>query len=169
MFIIIVTNLNSTNYRSHRLIMKISSITAPALACILACASVSCKSSDQASTDPYADPYGYGYGTNPYGQPEQGAYQSTNNDYVSVTPTQPSNDYANAYQQQPAYSEPSYTAPSPSYSSPASSSSGRTYTVQSGDNLYRIGLNHGVNVSALKSANGLSSDIIHPGDVLTIP
>ncbi|MEM7146746.1 MAG: LysM peptidoglycan-binding domain-containing protein [Verrucomicrobiota bacterium] len=150
--------------------MKISSITLPALACILAVASISCKGSKQASADQYSDPYGYGYGTNPYGQPEQGAYQA-NNDYVSVTPTQPSNDYADAYQQQPAYSEPSYTAPSSSYSSTSSSasSSGRTYTVQRGDNLYRIGLNHGVNVNTLKSANGLSSDIIHPGDVLTIP
>ena len=164
MLIIIITNLNSTFHWSSSLIMKISTIAIPAFACNLALATTSCKGSKQAN-NPNADPYGYGYGTDPYGQPEKGTYQPTNNDYVNVTPTQPSTDYS-TYQQQPAYSEPSYTAPAPT---PSTAASGKTYTVQSGDNLYRIGLNHGVNVGSLKSANGLSNDIIHPGDVLNIP
>jgi LysM repeat protein len=145
--------------------MKISTIALPALACILALANTSCKGSKDQASNPNADPYGYGYGTNPYGQPEQGAYQPTNNDYVAVTPTQPTTSDYSSYDQQPAYSEPSYTAPAPT----TSAASGKTYTVQRGDNLYRIGLNHGTNVNTLKSANGLSNDIIHPGDVLSIP
>jgi LysM repeat protein len=43
------------------------------------------------------------------------------------------------------------------------------YTVQSGDNLYRIGLKFGVSVAAIQSANGLSGTFIFAGQVLCIP
>ena len=43
------------------------------------------------------------------------------------------------------------------------------YTVRSGDWLGRIADRFGVSVYELKAANGLSSNTIHPGDVLTIP
>jgi LysM repeat protein len=47
--------------------------------------------------------------------------------------------------------------------------SGQTYTVQSGDNLYEIAKRFGTTVSALKSANNLTSNMIRVGQVLNIP
>ncbi|NLU41384.1 MAG: LysM peptidoglycan-binding domain-containing protein [Firmicutes bacterium] len=49
------------------------------------------------------------------------------------------------------------------------SQGGSAYTVRSGDTLYLIAQRHGVSVSALKSANGLSSDVIYVGQTLVIP
>lgn len=43
------------------------------------------------------------------------------------------------------------------------------YTVKSGDTLYGIAVKFGVSVKALKTANGLSSNNIHVGQVLKIP
>lgn len=44
-----------------------------------------------------------------------------------------------------------------------------TYTVRRGDSLGKIGNRYGVSVSALKNANGLRRNTIHPGQRLTIP
>ncbi len=45
-----------------------------------------------------------------------------------------------------------------------------TYTIQSGDNLYRIALNYGINMQELANYNNLSLEqTIYPGQVLTIP
>jgi len=43
------------------------------------------------------------------------------------------------------------------------------YTVRSGDSLWKIANQHGTSVSALQSANGLRTTVIHPGQRLTIP
>jgi len=43
------------------------------------------------------------------------------------------------------------------------------YIVQPGDNLFRIALNHGVTLAALRAANGLLTDIIYVGQALKIP
>ncbi|WP_113928330.1 LysM peptidoglycan-binding domain-containing protein [Bacillus sp. P14.5] len=48
------------------------------------------------------------------------------------------------------------------------STSAKTYVVKSGDYLSKIGKAYGVSVSSLKSWNGLSSDIIHPGQKLKV-
>ena len=42
------------------------------------------------------------------------------------------------------------------------------YTVQPGDNLYRIARNHNVSVAELKQANGLSGDVIYVGQRLVV-
>ena len=44
-----------------------------------------------------------------------------------------------------------------------------SYTVQKGDSLYRIAKKNGVAVAALKQANGMNSDALKIGQVLTIP
>lgn len=43
------------------------------------------------------------------------------------------------------------------------------YTVKSGDSLYNIAKKYNTTVSAIKNLNKLTSDVIHPGDVLLIP
>lgn len=52
--------------------------------------------------------------------------------------------------------------------SKSTSTSGKTYTVQSGDYLSKIGANFDVYVSELKSWNNLSSDVIYPGQTLIV-
>ncbi|WP_304649732.1 3D domain-containing protein [Sporosarcina sp. ACRSL] len=42
------------------------------------------------------------------------------------------------------------------------------YTVEEGDNLFRIALNHGMTLDELMSLNNLDDHVIYPGDVLTI-
>lgn len=44
-----------------------------------------------------------------------------------------------------------------------------TYTIQSGDSLWRIARDNGTTVEALKQLNGLTSDIIVVGKTLMIP
>lgn len=46
--------------------------------------------------------------------------------------------------------------------------SDKTYTVQTGDGLWRIAKKHGLTLDQLKTMNGLTSNVIHPGQVLKI-
>jgi LysM domain len=45
----------------------------------------------------------------------------------------------------------------------------KTYKVKSGDSLSSIAARYGVTVAALKKANGMTSNVIRPGQVLKIP
>ena len=49
-----------------------------------------------------------------------------------------------------------------------SESTATTYTVQTGDGLWRIAKNHGLTLDELKSLNQLTSNIIQPGQVLIV-
>lgn len=52
---------------------------------------------------------------------------------------------------------------------PRQPSGAASYTVQQGDTLYRIGMNHGVSVEKLRELNGLSpQDVILPGQKLRV-
>ncbi len=58
----------------------------------------------------------------------------------------------------------------PAVSTPAATAQPGTYTVQVGDNLFRIALNHKVSVDALAQANGITNPaFIYVGQVLKIP
>ncbi|MGE9294693.1 MAG: LysM peptidoglycan-binding domain-containing protein [Puniceicoccales bacterium] len=59
--------------------------------------------------------------------------------------------------------------PSPSYAGASIDQEGVAYTVQPGDSLSRIATRQGSTVAAIKSANGLSSDVIRVGQELLIP
>ena len=45
----------------------------------------------------------------------------------------------------------------------------QTYTVKSGDTLYKIASNYGISVDSLKSANNLTSNVLSIGQILKIP
>lgn len=51
----------------------------------------------------------------------------------------------------------------------AGTAHGAAYTVQPGDSLWKIAMNHNTTVSALKTANGLSSNTIFPGQTFKVP
>ncbi|GAB7389368.1 peptidoglycan endopeptidase [Bacillaceae bacterium] len=50
-----------------------------------------------------------------------------------------------------------------------SAASAKTYTVETGDSLWKIARQFGVSVQQLKKANGLHSDTIYAGQKLSIP
>jgi LysM repeat protein len=54
-------------------------------------------------------------------------------------------------------------------SSPTVPPAGRTYTVKPGDTLSGIAATYGTTVKAIKDLNGLTSNTIHPGQVLKLP
>lgn len=80
--------------------------------------------------------------------------------------------------QEIAQTEPTKEAPAPAAPevkkeekapvAPEIASNG-TYVVKSGDTLSRIAREHGITISALKTANNLSSDLINLGQSLKIP
>ncbi len=123
---------------------------------------VACQSSkpqDQAAGYGQPDSSQNPYGTNPYyGQQTypQNPYQGSG-DYADVTAAPPPST--------PTYQDPGYGQPA----SGAPAAGPRTHVVERGQTLYRISKMYGTTVENIKSVNGLSSDLIHPGDVLNIP
>jgi len=128
--------------------------------------------------DPYVSNYGSDGGYNPYpGQP--GTAQTRGVPAYEPPPAPVEADpYAfNAPSSPPPRSSTTATSPAKKPTSTSSSasksapkkSSGSTYKVVSGDTLYGIAKKRGSSISKIKSANGLKSDLIRPGQVLRIP
>lgn len=153
----------------------------------IALMTVSCKNNPKtASTNPYQNnPYygpsgtNYGSSTTDYSTASNGNKYPSYSDSTYTPPTKKSSDVAlpsvppvPSYSG-PAQSTPSYSNPTPSYSGTNTysqpSSGGGTHTVAPGENLYRISLRNNTTVAAIKQANGMTSDTIHPGQVLRIP
>jgi len=65
-----------------------------------------------------------------------------------------------------ASSGPGYAYASASTGGP---DGGRYYIVRTGDTLFRIALNHGSSVEAIRAANGIYGNWIYPGQQLIIP
>lgn len=75
----------------------------------------------------------------------------------------------------PITSEPAFKprresyAPATTGALPESRPAKRSITVQSGDTLYQLSRRHGVSVAALRRANGLTGNVIQPGQKLVVP
>ncbi len=149
----------------------------PAL--LLPMLAVSCKTASDSS--PYEDPYVANFGNdggyNPYPDSGSGGYSA-----APTYDTPPVDEYA--------FTAPSKPAPSTSSSSSSSSSASkpkpkpapkpvakpkskvvasRSHTVSRGETLYGLARKYGTSVTKIKSANGLSGDMIRIGQKLKIP
>ncbi|HYF35801.1 MAG TPA: LysM peptidoglycan-binding domain-containing protein [Prosthecobacter sp.] len=157
---------------------------------VAACAVlVSCQNGSNASGDPYVSNYGSDGGYNPYpGQPgtmQSGSYSPPPRTSAPPTytappaPAPPSDPYAFNTSSAPSAPKPSTSKPGTPKTSTASASkpkakapvkkSGGSYQVAKGDTLYGIARKRGSTVAKIKAANGLSSDLIRPGQSLKIP
>lgn len=148
-------------------------VTLALVTCSLASCELFKPKEQQAAYDPYGQPAANPYGTapaNPYGQaPASNPYTQppASNPYTQAPPANPYGGY-----EQPQ----TYTTPpaSPYSSSPAAPTAGTgggggTVTVQPGDNLTKIARRNNTTISALRTANGLTSDLIRVGQKLNLP
>src|SRR5699024_6674119 len=60
------------------------------------------------------------------------------------------------------------TTNSSSQGTTSSTNGGKSYTVKAGDGLYTVARALGVTVAEVKAQNGLTSNLIHPGQVLSV-
>ncbi len=154
--------------------MKISRLLSALLLSLLA---VSCKNTKNSEyEDPYVSNWGNDGGYNPY--PDSGGYSQPSYSAPSTPSyeTPPSDPYAfsSSSSSSSSYSPPKTTTPSKPKTSTASKPpvkkpTSRTHTVARGDTLYGLARKYGSTVAKIKSANGLSGDLIRIGQKLKIP
>ena len=119
--------------------------------------------------NPQQDAYGQNQGgyanSDPYGQQGGGINQgyAESGDVVTLPGDGSSTDYSYGNS---GYDSSSSTGGN-SYGN--TSSGGRSYTVKKGDNLFRVGIAHGVAMQEIMQANGLTDSTIYPGQELRIP
>lgn len=153
------------------------------LTVLAACSLLSSCQNDATSggSDPYVSNYGSDGGYNPYpGQP--GYAQGGSSSSIPTYTPPPAPVEADPYAFNAPTSAPSSSSSSSSYSAPKKTTtsskpkpkttakkSGGSYKVVSGDTLYGIARKRSTTVAKIKSANGLKSDLIRPGQTLKIP
>lgn len=164
-------------------IMTVIRLLALSVSCAALASCENMKSSG--SNDPYASNYGNDGHYNPYpgqtGYPQKAA-PSYQKPPMPVEPEPPADPYAFSASKKAASG--ASTAPSKktvasstlakkkstsSKSTAKKSSSGSRYTVSKGDTLYGIAVKKKTTVAKIKAANGLSGDLIRPGQSLKIP
>lgn len=153
---------------------------------VLCLALVACENMKTTNgSDPYASNYGTDGHYNPYpgqtGYAQRGSpsYQRPPQPAVPETPADP---YAFSTPKKTTTSNSPVTTPKKSTASsgsvkrksspaksPAKKTSGSRYTVAKGDTLYGIARKKGTTVAKIKAANGLSGDLIRPGQSLKLP
>ncbi|SKB05463.1 LysM domain-containing protein [Prosthecobacter debontii] len=134
--------------------------------------------------DPYVSNYGNDGGYNPYPGQTGYAQSGVGGGYSAPSYTPPPAPVeADPYAFHAPSSAPKTTSSSSSAKKTTTSSSSKpkstpkstakkssgSYKVAKGDTLYGIARKRGTTVAKIKSANGLSSDLIRPGQTLKIP
>lgn len=122
------------------------------------------KDAAASTYDPYgqqSSPYGQAPAANPYGQ------APAPNPYAAAPAAPASNPYG-------SYEAPAASAPAsaPQYDAAPTAPSaggGRSLTVKGGDTLTGLAKRNGTTVAALRSANGLTGDLIKVGQKLNLP
>ncbi len=143
----------------------------PAL--LLPLLTVSCKSTkDSGYEDPYVTNFGNDGSYNPY--PDSGYSSQPSYSTPSYETPPVADDYAFTAPSTPAPKPATSTKPKTTTASkpkPAvkKSTASRTHTVVRGDTLYGLARKYGSTVAKIKSANGLSGDLIRIGQKLKIP
>jgi LysM repeat protein len=101
--------------------------------------------------------------SNPYGVPDGGAGESV--PYQAVNPPADNPTYGQAAYEESA---PGPASAAPTHGAPAAAAS-TSHTVARGDTLSGIARQYGTTASAIKQANGMSSDTVVLGKTLVIP
>lgn len=103
--------------------------------------------------------------SNPYGVPGEGSGESV--PYQPVNPPADNPTYGQAAYEDTAPAVPDYSPPSTAAPSQATAST--SHTVVRGDTLGGIARRYGTSASAIKQANGMTSDTVVLGKKLVIP
>lgn len=145
---------------------------------------VSCKNTKNSGyEDPYAANFATDGGYNPYPSggggyeaPAAPTYEAPSTPSYEAPPATDNYAYEAPSKPAPAPSKPKTSTSSsstvkkkPTTTTAKKSTSSKTHTVVKGDTLYGLALKNKTTVAKIKSANGLSSDLIRLGQKIKIP
>ncbi|MCZ0718114.1 LysM peptidoglycan-binding domain-containing protein [Aerococcus kribbianus] len=94
--------------------------------------------------------------------------EGANSQNRSSTSSSQASESDSADQESHSASEESSQAPDLENQEESQSQGTETYTVQSGDNLYRIAINHGMTLEEIMALNGMSEPYISPGMTIRV-
>jgi murein DD-endopeptidase MepM/ murein hydrolase activator NlpD len=115
-----------------------------------------------------SSPAGYGSQPSTYGSQQQRAPQYGGSQYAATTPPAYSGSSGSGYPAAPAQSQ-GHVAQIASRGDVGAAVGGETISVRPGDTLYSLSRQHGVTVNEIKTANGMTSDSLQPGQSLRMP